>query len=208
MKIYDVSMTIHPDMAVYKGRDFKKPIFSIDSDFKRGDSAYESRLEINMHTGTHLDRPLHMIEGGATLDTLDLEQVVTECKVFDLTQVEDAITKEDLVDKNIEEGDFVLLKTKNSFEDILEGNFIYVDKTGAEYLQEKGIKGVGSDSLGIERDQPGHPTHKTLLGNNIVILEGLRLKEIPEGKYFLVAAPIKIAGVEGAPVRAILLENK
>ena len=207
MKIYDISMNINENMPVYKGRDFKRPIFSIDSDFKTGASAYETRLEINMHTGTHLDRPLHMIEGGATLDTLELEQVITGCKVFDLTEVEGGISKEDLEKLDIEKGDFVLLKTKNSFEDILETDFIYVDKTGASYLKDKEVKGVGIDSLGIERDQVGHPTHKTLLANNIVILEGLRLKDIQEGDYFLFAAPLKIDGVEGAPVRAILLKD-
>ncbi len=207
MKIHDISMTIHKDMPVYKGRDFKRPIISIDSDFKTGASAYESRLEMNLHTGTHLDRPLHMIEGGETLDTFKLEQVVTNCKVFDLTHVDDGISKDDLLDLDIKKDDFVILKTKNSFEDILETDFIFVDKTGAAYLTDKEIKGVGIDSLGIERSQPKHETHKTLLGADIVILEGLDLKEIEEGEYFLVAVPIKIAGVEGSPVRAILIED-
>lgn len=207
MKIHDISMSIHKDMAVYKGRDFKRPIISVDSDFKTGASAYESRLEMNLHTGTHLDRPLHMIEGGETLDTFRLEQVVTDCKVFDLTHVSDGISKEDLEDKDIQKDDFIILKTKNSFEDILETDFIFVDKTGAAYLTEKGIKGVGIDSLGIERSQPNHETHKTLLGADIVILEGLELRDIEEGEYFLVAVPIKIAGVEAAPVRAILIEK-
>jgi arylformamidase len=207
MKIHDISMSIHKDMPVYKGRDFKRPIISVDSDFKTGASAYESRLEMNLHTGTHLDRPLHMIEGGETLDTFRLEQVVTDCKVFDLTHVSDGISKEDLEDKDIQKDDFIILKTKNSFEDILETDFIFVDKTGAAYLTEKGIKGVGIDSLGIERSQPNHETHKTLLGADIVILEGLELRDIEEGEYFLVAVPIKIAGVEAAPVRAILIEK-
>ena len=78
---------------------------------------------MNLHTGTHLDRPLHMIEGGETLDTFRLEQVVTDCKVFDLTHVSDGISKEDLEDKDIQKDDFIILKTKNSFEDILETDF-------------------------------------------------------------------------------------
>lgn len=207
MKIHDISMSIHENMPVYKGRDFKRPIISVDSDFKTGASAYESRIEMNLHTGTHLDRPLHMIEGGENLDTFNLEQVVTDCKVFDLTDVKSGISKDDLANKDIQKGDFVILKTRNSFEDILENDFVFVDKTGAAYLKEKEIKGVGIDSLGIERSQPNHETHKTLLGADIVILEGLELKEIAEGEYFLVAVPIKIAGVEGAPVRAILIEK-
>lgn len=205
MEVYDISMSIYHDMPVYKGLEFKKPIITVDSDFTNS-SAYESRLEMNLHTGTHLDRPLHMIEGGATTETLKLEQVVTECKVLDLTEVDNGITKEDLESKDIQKDDFIILKTKNSFENILEGPFIFVDRSGARYLADIGIKGVGIDSLGIERSQPDHETHKTLLGADIVILEGLRLKDIPEGKYFLVAAPLHIPKVEAAPVRAILLK--
>lgn len=206
MKIYDISMEVHHDMPVYKGKDAKRPNFSIDSDFNTG-SAYETRLDINMHTGTHLDRPLHMIPGGDILDTLRLEQVITTCKVFDFTDVDVKITKEDLVKKEIVEGDFIILKTKNSIIDILEKEFIYLDKTGAQYLRDKKIKGVGIDALGIEHSQPDHESHILLLSNDIVILEGLRLKDILEGEYLLFAAPIKIVGVEAAPVRAVLVEQ-
>lgn len=205
MQIFDISMTISKDMPVYKGRPAKKPIFKIDGDFSTG-SAYESRLEMNMHTGTHLDMPLHMVDGGKNLDSLDLTKVITKCKVFDLTSVDDKITADDLVGKDITAGDFVLLKTKNSFESILEGDYIYVDKTGAAYLAGKGIQGVGIDALGIERSQPDHETHLALLHADIVILEGLDLREVEEGEYFLFAAPIKIAGAEAAPVRAILMK--
>ena len=74
-------------------------------------------------------------------------------------------------------------------------------------MLETGIIGVGIDSLGIERSQPGHETHKTLLGNSIMILEGLRLKEVVEGKYILIAAPLNIPGVEASPVRAFLMDR-
>ena len=69
----------------------------------------------------------------------------------------------------------------------------------------KEIKGVGIDALGIERNQT--PTHKLLLGAGIIIIEGLRLKDVPEGEYFLIALPLKIKDVEAAPTRAILVEK-
>jgi arylformamidase len=203
-QIYDISMKITEDMPVYNGKKEKLPKIIVERDFSSG-SAYESRVEMNMHTGTHLDRSLHMIPGGTKVESLRLEQVITKCRVLDLSSCVDKITAEDLNDKNITEGDFILLKTRNSFEDILEGKFIYVDASGAEYLMEKKIEGVGIDSLGIERNQPEHPTHIRLLEADIVILEGLRLKEIEEGEYFLFAAPINIAEAEAAPVRAVLL---
>lgn len=206
MKLYDISMPIHPSMPVYKGRAEKRPIITVDGDFNTG-SAYESRLEMNIHTGTHLDRSLHMIPEGTTVESLELKQVVAPCTVIDLTTVKERITREDLQGKDIRENSFVLLKTRNSFEDILETDFIYVDKGGAEYLKNKNILGVGIDSLGIERSQPDHETHIQLLSSDIVILEGLRLNGVPEGEYLLSAAPILIDGVEAAPVRAYLIQS-
>lgn len=85
--------------------------------------------------------------------------------------------------------------------------FVYLDKSGAAYLKETGIRGVGIDTLGIERAQPNHETHKVLLNQNIIIIEGLRLEDIKEGEYTLYVLPLKIKNTEAAPSRAILIEN-
>lgn len=207
MKIYDISMKIQHDMAVYKNKDSKKPIIKVLQDFSSG-SAYESNITMDMHTGTHIDAPLHMIENGSAIEELDLERVVTHCKVIDFTAVENKITKDDFLNKEINKDDFIILKTKNSFNDEFDFNFVYLEKSGAEYLKDKKIKGVGIDALGIERSQAGHETHKTLLGNGITIIEGLRLKDIREGNYMLCALPLRIDNVEAAPARAILIEEK
>lgn len=205
MKIYDISMSIFYDMPVYKGKVSKRPVVKVESDFISG-NVYETKLEMNMHTGTHIDTPLHILQHGGTIDKLDLEKVVTTCKVFDFKNVEGKILEEHLTTKNIQEGDFILLKTKNSYLDILEDEFIYLDNSGAEYLRDKKIVGVGIDALGIERSQPEHGTHKALLGAGVVILEGLRLQEIEEDEYLLVAAPLRVVGAEAAPVRALLIK--
>lgn len=204
MKIHDISMTVSHSMPVYKGKESKRPILIVESDHSTG-VVYESRLEFNLHTGTHLDAPLHMIAGGSTINTLNLSRIVTECKVYDLIGVRDKITREDLLGLSIEEGNFLLLKTRNSYEELLEKEFIYLDESGAKYLAERKIKGVGIDSLGIERNQPGHGTHIRLFEAGITILEGLCLKDIDEGEYLLSAAPVLIEGAEAAPVRAYLL---
>jgi len=206
MKIIDISMDIDPNIQVYKNKEEKIPVFTLESTHKEN-SFHESKIEMNMHTGTHMDAPLHMIEGGKRIKDTVLEKLITPCKVFDFTNVSGGITKEDLETREIEEKDFVLLKTKNSLTEEFIYDFIYLEKSGAEYLKNKKIKGVGIDALGIERDQPDHETHKILLGNDIPILEGLRLKGVPEGEYVLLALPIKIPEAEGAPVRAVLLEK-
>ena len=205
MKIIDISMSVCFDMPVYKGKASKRPQISTDSASAPG-AAYESRLEMNLHTGTHIDTPRHIFDNGSTVDTLDLGKVVTKCRVLDFKDADSQISKEHLEQKKISEGDFILIKTKNSYLDILEGDFIFLDKSGAEYLKSKGVIGVGIDALGIERSQPEHETHKILLGCDIVILEGLRLKDVEEDDYLLVAAPVKIAGTEAAPVRALLIK--
>ena len=206
MKIIDISMPITHDMPVYNGKEEKRPNLTVQSDFTTG-TAYESRIDMNMHTGTHLDRSQHMIPNGTLVESLDLSKVITKCKVLDLTDVDVKITASDLKTKNIEEGDFVLFKTKNSYLDILEGDFIFLDESGAQYLRDKKVKGAGTDGLGIERSQPGHETHKILLEVDSVIIEGLRLKDVDEGEYFLFAAPIYIVGAEAAPLRAVLLQD-
>lgn len=206
MKIFDISMDIFYEMPVYGGKQSKRPVFKTDSDFETG-SVYETRLDINMHTGTHIDSPLHVMRDGKNMDGFPLERVITRCKVLDLTHVDEKISREHLSKKEIAEGDFILFKTKNSFMDILEKDFIYLDEKGAEYLRDKKISGVGTDALGIERNQPGHPTHKILLGSDIVILEGLVLKNVEEGEYMLFAAPVKVKGVEASPVRAVLISE-
>ncbi|NDI36736.1 cyclase family protein [Chengkuizengella sediminis] len=203
-KIYDISMTIHEDMQVYKNKEEKKPKIETASDFSNS-SAFESILSLNVHTGTHLDAPLHMIEGGETIESIPLENLVSTARVLDLTHVEGQIGKSDLEPFAIQEGEWILFKTKNSLSEQFDFNFIYLNEDGAAYLKEINVKGIGTDGLGIERAQPDHETHKILFENKIIIVEGLRLKDVPSGTYFMVIAPLKLEGIDAAPARALLL---
>ncbi len=215
MVLYDISMAIEPNMAVYKNKDEKKPRLETVQDFETG-SAFESRLAMDMHTGTHIDMPLHMIPSGSTSDSWSAGNMFTACTVLDFTdQKIDSISADDLRKKEIplpgssstlKLGRTVLLKTRNSLHNEFDYSFVYLDLTGARYLVEKGLVGVGIDALGIERDQPNHDTHKTLLGANIWIVEGLRLDGVPEGEYILAIMPLKIMAVEALPARAVLLD--
>ena len=206
MIVIDISMDISPDMPVYKGYKEKKPEFKVLGNYENGDS-YNSSICLNMHTGTHLDAPLHMIEGGDNIESFTVDKFLSDCQVLDLTEtkIEDRITLQDLKSFDIKAGYFILLKTKNSFQERVE-DFIFLAEDAAEYLIEKKIKGVGIDSLGIERAQAGHPTHKKLLANKNFILEGLRLNHVSAGDYTLLLAPLKIKGVEAAPCRALLFD--
>lgn len=204
MKMYDVTGTIYEGMTVYKNKPEKQPKFN------RVTNGYvtETRMELDVHSGTHIDAPLHMVVDGDTFESVPLESLVGQSKLFDLTDVEDGISKADLEKFEIEKGDFILLKTKNSFEEEFNFDFIYLAKDGAEYLAEIGVRGVGIDTLGIERSQEGHPTHKTLFADKIIIIEGLRLKDVEQGEYFMVAAPLKIEGTDASPARVLLFDGK
>lgn len=199
-------MPIHPDMMVYKNKIEKKPQFITQSNHHTAKS-HETFIGLNLHTGTHIDAPLHMIKDGNTIESYPLDAFLGTCKVLDFTHVESGITKKDLETKNITQNDFILLKTKNSFYDTFDFSFVYLAKDGAEYLASKNIRGVGIDALGIERNQEHHPTHKILLGQPIIIIEGLRLKNASEKTYQLIALPLHILGVEAALTRAILIEE-
>lgn len=206
MKIYDISMEITEDMMVYKNRENKRPKIIQSATFEEN-GHYESNININLHTGTHIDAPLHMIEGGSTMDSYSIEDFIGTAKVLDLTNINDSIKDVDLIGKNISEGDFVLLKTKNSYDIEFNSEFIYLEKSGAKYLADLKIKGVGIDALGIERDQPNHETHKTLLNNKVMIIEGLQLKGIREDSYKFIVLPLKLNSLEASLARAILIKE-
>lgn len=205
MRHIDVSMEISEDMMVYKDRDEKRPKKEMIAKYSER-QMNESRMRIDLHTGTHIDAPFHMIDGGETIESIEIQSLIGKAKVLDLTDVEDGITSGNLEEKDISEGDFLLFKTKNSFSEKFDYDFIYLTEDGAAYLKNIRIRGVGTDALGIERSQPGHETHKILLGNGIVIIEGLRLNHVDEGEYMMYALPLKIKGGDGAPARVVLSE--
>ena len=203
MKIHDVTGAIYEGMAVYKDKPEKQPKLN------QGTTGYvtETRLEMDVHTGTHIDAPLHMQPDGETFESIPLESLVGDCKVVDLTNVTNGISRADLEEFGLEQGDFVLFKTKNSFDDRFIFDFVFLAQDGAAYLAELGVRGIGIDALGIERSQEGHPTHKILFDKDIIIIEGLRLKEVEQGDYFMVAAPLKLVGTDASPARVLLFEG-
>lgn len=199
--IYDVSMTIHPEMTVYKNKAEKKPVFTTLSTHATG-SSHEGVVTMSLHTGTHLDYPLHMIKDGEVSSETLPDGCLGPVKVFAISS--DIIDEEVVQSLKIHPGDVVFFKTRNSARDDFDFEFVYVSASGAEALKKAGVKGVGLDALGIERAQADHPTHKILLSENIFILEGLRLKDITEGTYELICLPLKIKGVDALPARVIL----
>jgi arylformamidase len=169
-----------------------------------------------LHTGTHVDFPSHFLKNGNSSESFSLEKLTGKSKLLNLTHCKESISSKDLesFDKEINEGDIVLLKTLNSFfkeNDAWTQNFVYLDASGAQYLVDKKIKSVGIDYIGIERSdlQKNHETHCSLLSNNIIIVEGLRFGHVEVDsfeEFQFICLPLKLEGVDGSPARAILIK--
>lgn len=207
MKIFDISWPLKVGMTEYKNRT----TFTVRSEKNVPEHGVgESTLTMHMHTGTHIDAPAHFIANGQGVESVALSSLVGKCRVLDCTEVTEKITAYDLEHHALKAGEIVLLKTNNSFCEAttsFDPNFVYLDQSAAQLLAEKKIKTLGFDYLGIERNQPFHPTHKLLLQHDIAIIEGLRLAHIASGAYFLCCLPLALEGADAAPARAILFQD-
>lgn len=207
MKIYDISWPISQATTGYK--DKKIIMFEEIRNINR-DGVRETAITLSSHTGTHIDAPSHFFKDGKTIDEISLDRLIGTAVVLDLTTVQEEITWDDLEPLNdkINKDQIVLFKTINS--DIDENapftpHFVYLHESGAEFLVQKKVKAVGIDYLGIERSQPDHMTHKTLMNHDILVIEGLRLEDVPAGNYEMYCLPLYVIGLEAAPARAILV---
>jgi len=202
MKIYDVTRPITADMAVFPGD--AKPLLEWLGRTDSGSKINLSKLSLGMHTGTHVDSPFHFIANGENLDTFSLDHYFGKCRVVEIAG--DMITRDDVMRVSPKRDEIILFKTRNSFISLsapFTMDYAAFTLDAAEYLAESGVKTVGVDYLSIERSDCSG-VHMVLLGAGIGAIEGLDLSAVPPGEYFLSALPIKAAGAEGAPVRAVL----
>lgn len=209
--IRDISLPIGSDLLTWPT---DPPVeLTAASRISKGDAANVSEIRFGTHTGTHIDPPFHFIDQGARVDELDLEILVGEATVADLTEADTMISPQDLESLDLgRDTKRLLLKTRNSalwqtlpiqFPD----SYVALSPESAEWIVSRGIRLVGTDFLSIEkRGAPGHPVHVTLLEAGVVIVEGLSLHAVPAGNYQLVCLPLRIADGDGAPARAILID--
>ena len=203
MNIIDISMVISTEMPTYKGISERKPVIKVMHTIDQGSN--ESQLSLYYHTGTHVDAPFHMLTKGKTIDLYPLEHFEGRALVIELFNQE-RIEAEYLshYEAEMKSADFLLLKTDNSIQKLPADKFVFLGESGARFLSDKSFKGVGIDSLGIERDQPDHPTHRLLLEKDILIFEGLVLSQVNPGFYWFCGYPLKIQSADGSPIRAFL----
>ena len=205
MRIYDISWPLSQATTEYKNKGTIQ-LTSIKG-FEK-DGVRDSIITMGTHTGTHVDAPAHFLQDGKTIDMISLDRLIGRARVLDLMTVLESISADDLQRYEINEGDIIILRTTNSalgVTDEFHREFIYLDPSGARYLAEKKVKAVAIDYLGIERGDPEHTVHTTLMKEDIAIIEGVRLYQVPAGDYFLICLPLAIIGLEAAPARAILM---
>lgn len=212
MKIYDVSVPISEETPVYEG-DPKVEI-SAGHAISRGDAANVSKLCLGAHTATHVDAPNHFIEGARKVDTLPLEVLIGRVRVVELPKDAMAVEASHVEAANLQNVERVLFKTRNSnfWNDLAQGfrkDFTYISPEAAKALVNLGVKLVGIDYLSVEKfGSEDFATHLTLLGAQVIIIEGLDLREVFAGDYELICLPMKIASGtgDGAPARTVLRE--
>jgi arylformamidase len=207
--IYDISLPIRTGGLIYPGN----PGISITPQqaISQGAGANVSRLDFGSHTGTHVDAPKHFFDDGAGVDALALDVLMGPARLLTFTDDVLSIGEAELRPYDLSGETRVLLKTRNSAwlasgSTEFHPDYTYVAPDGAEYLASLGVQLVGVDYLSVEQFHSGHhKTHRTLLDRGIIIIEGLVLSDVPAGTYELRCLPILLAGLDGAPARAVLV---
>ncbi|MBQ8732695.1 MAG: cyclase family protein [Oscillospiraceae bacterium] len=193
MKVIDITREIL-SAPLYPGDP--APRLTPISTLAQGDAFQLSLLETTLHCGTHCDLPLHVLPDGEDAAQVSLQSFCGECLILRMNGL---ITGADIEDLPLRGCKRLLICGEGK---------AHLDKSAAWVLADRGVVLVGTDDQTIAREPISREVHTALLGSGIAILEGLELSDVPSGKYFLVALPLKLSGGDGSPVRAVLLESE
>lgn len=205
----DISAAVCPETAPIFGDD--PPVhFRWAKQIAKGDKDNLSAMDMGLHTLTHVDAPLHFVENGMTIDQVPISKLIGPARVISIDPSIDVIDAAELRKHDLAGVKRVLFRTRASAKNWLYDRKFHEDYTGiapdaARQFVEAGMDVVGVDYLSAEQFQAKDaPTHKALLGNNVLIVEGLDLRNVVGGDYTLIVLPLKLAGREAAPARALL----
>jgi len=205
----DVTATLDPATTpVYDG---DAPMsFRFLKEMRKGDVLTLSAYSMGAHSGTHVDAPMHFVANGASIDAVPLDALIGPARVIDIADSVQAITAAELERHNWRGTERVLFRTRSAHggwmsTPAFHRDFAFIAPDAAQLLADAGVKLVGIDYISAEEFGAKAPrTHQILLGKEISIVEGLQLDRISEGDYDIVVLPIKVAGRDGAPARAIM----
>ena len=206
MAIFDISIGIDESLPLWPGDPELRLHWA--AKIEQGDLVKLTELSMSIHTGTHIDAPLHFLPQGKSIDNLNIDVFVGEAQVVAIPQEVDLITVEILRKLPTINASRVLFKTKNSQfwgTRNFQRDYVALEASAAQWLVDQGVQLVGIDYLSIAPFNDPVPTHKILLSNNVVIIESLDLRSVEPGLYTLICLPLKLVGREAAPARAILM---
>ena len=196
--IYDISLPISESLPVYPG----DPSVTVDviSDVSSGAPYTLTRISMGSHTGTHVDAPLHLLADGDTVDNLPIDLLMGPCYLAS-ADIDMPISIQELDSLAVPpETTRLLLRTRNA-----KG---YLTQDAASRLVDTGEKLVGIDSPSVDAPgSPDLPAHRVMLEAEVIIVENLALDAVNPGGYLLVCLPLRIAGCDGAPARAVLMDS-
>jgi arylformamidase len=205
----DATATLDPATTpVYEGDAPMK--FEFLKDMRKGDALTLSVYSLGAHSGTHIDAPMHFVLGGAPIDRVPLEPLIGLARVIDIPDDVQAIDAAELNRHEWRGPQRVIFRTRSSLRGWMTSpnfhrDFAYIAPDAAQVMADAGVKLVGIDYISAEQfGAPAPRTHRILLGKGIPIVEGLSLEGVSPGDYDLIVLPIKVAGHEGAPARAVL----
>ena len=161
-----------------------------------GDLYNLSAFAMCAHNGTHIDAPFHFLHRGKTVDQMDLSHFVGECYV---ARHQGDVTATDARQ--------ILARAQGAPRILIAGNAT-VTAEAAEVFAAGNLKLLGNEGQSVGPEDAPMQVHLILLKQNIALLEGIVLTHVPEGKYFLNAAPLNLAGCDGAPCRAYLIAEE
>jgi len=206
MKIYDISLTLSPESIRWVTA---QPLELIGRKrMSKGDANNSSSIHTSVHAGTHVDAPFHFVPDGVTIESLPLETFIGPARVCTV-EAGTHITAADVAKAQLGGETRVLFKTRNS--NLLkkgeyDSRFAPFSVDGADALVALGVKLVGLDYLSAAGANEQEPVHRAFLDHGVILLEGVQLSDVPPGRYELFCPPIKLAGSDGAPCRAVLRE--
>ncbi|MEN6443265.1 MAG: cyclase family protein [Methanoregula sp.] len=201
MKIIDITRPLSDRTVSYPGD--MPPHFS-----QKDQGLYLiSDLQMNSHSGTHIDAPVHYLKTGDTIDTLPLSHLVGRCRVLDVSDAGNIIDARHLAGQ-IENDKRIILKTTFSKETQFLEDYPHITIDAARYLTKNHICCVGIDSFSIEALTCDGSVHRELLSHGCIIIELLDLSDVDEGDYDLVALPLRLVGLDGAPARVVLIKQE
>jgi arylformamidase len=202
----DVSIALQNGMHGWPGNP--PTVVTMHLGTAKGDVCNVSAINLNSHTGTHMDAPLHFLADAKTMDDLPWDAVIGPARVVEIHDSA-AIKVEELEELQPQKGERLIFKTRNSevgwTKPEFDKDFVYISKEAAQYLVECGVQTVAVDYLsvgGFYHD--GIETHHVLLGAEVWIIEGLDLSKVAPGNYDLLCLPIKFHRGDGAPARCLL----